>query len=252
MLVNMKCKNRDMSFTPCHFCAYNGNIDMMNCLMSNGASILIPNDQGVKALHVAVQGDQAAMTYYLAKTLGCDLEDKDTSGNTALHWAIFTGSENCTAFLLAMGANPNSTNNEKSTPLHISVKSIEEHGSLRNVKALLLDGSLRTIEDAEGKMPIDYVEEIGDTLLANDLIQILSQPRSWMCCLLKTPLMKLKRSPNVLIQFFLLLLLNYCGMFLWVYQYIPIYLFAVHTLIIGLVSEALSYQIIYWKSLIHL
>lgn len=69
MLVNMKCKNRDMSFTPSHFCAYNGNIDMLNTLLRNGASILIPNDQGVKALHVAAQGDQAAMIYYLVKTL---------------------------------------------------------------------------------------------------------------------------------------------------------------------------------------
>lgn len=69
MLVNMKCKNRDMSFTPSHFCAYNGNIDLLNILQRNGASILIPNDQGVKALHVAAQGDQAAMIYYLVKTL---------------------------------------------------------------------------------------------------------------------------------------------------------------------------------------
>lgn len=68
MLVNMKCKNRQMSFTPAHFWAYNGNIDMLNFLISNGANIMIPNDQGVKVLHVAAQGDQAAMVYYLVKT----------------------------------------------------------------------------------------------------------------------------------------------------------------------------------------
>ena len=90
-LVNQKCKNRDMSFTPSHFCAYTGNIDMMNCLVNYGANTMIPNDQGVKVLHVASQGDQAAMWYYLVKELKLDIEDTDTSGNTALHWAAYTG-----------------------------------------------------------------------------------------------------------------------------------------------------------------
>ena len=91
MLVNMKCKNREMSFTPAHFWAYNGNIGMLNWLVNHGANILIPNDQGVKLLHVAAQGDQATMVYFLIKTLGCEIEDIDQSGNTALHWAIYTG-----------------------------------------------------------------------------------------------------------------------------------------------------------------
>lgn len=42
---------------------------MLNCLINNGANILVPNDQGVKVLHVAAQGDQAAMIYFLVKTL---------------------------------------------------------------------------------------------------------------------------------------------------------------------------------------
>lgn len=73
---------------------------------------MVPNDQGVKLLHVAAQGDQSAMVYNLVKKHKCDIEDVDTSGNTALHWAIFTGSENSVAILLALGANPNALNNE--------------------------------------------------------------------------------------------------------------------------------------------
>jgi len=80
-----------MSFTPAHFCAYNGNIDMLNWLVNNGANMLIPNDQGVKVLHVASQGDQAPMIYYLVNNLNWDIEEVDTSGNTALHWAAYTG-----------------------------------------------------------------------------------------------------------------------------------------------------------------
>lgn len=80
--------------------------------------------------------------------------------------------------------------------------SIEEHGSIRNVKALLLEGAIRTLLDENKKMAIDYVHEVEDPLIANDLIQILQQPRTWLCCLLKTPLQKLEKSVFTLIQFF--------------------------------------------------
>lgn len=64
---------------------------MINWLVSNGASKLVPNDQGVKVLHVAAQGDQAVMIYHLIRVLDWDIEEIDTSGNTALHWAAYTG-----------------------------------------------------------------------------------------------------------------------------------------------------------------
>jgi ankyrin repeat protein len=149
MLVNMKWRNRDMSFTPLHFWAYNGNVAMLNFLINNEASLLIPNDQGVRALHVAAQGDQAAMINYLINKMNWNIEEKDSNGNTALHWAIFTGSEHSTAFLLALGADPNSTNHENSYPLHLAIKSVEDHGSIRNVKALLLSGALRNLRDCD-------------------------------------------------------------------------------------------------------
>lgn len=109
------------------------------------------------------------------------------------------------------------------------MKSIEEHGSLRNVKALLLKGSLRTLFDYERKRPIDYVEMVSDPLLANDLVQILAQPRSWLCCLFKTPLEKLEKSKKILIQFYFLLAVEYITMFLFVFQYVTSALFFTHT-----------------------
>lgn len=64
---------------------------MLNFLVNHGAKMIIPNDQGVKVLHVASQGNQAAMIYYLVKILNCDIEDPDSSGNTPLHWASYEG-----------------------------------------------------------------------------------------------------------------------------------------------------------------
>lgn len=236
MLVNMKCKNREISFTPIHFWAYNGNIRIMSFLVNNGASLIVPNDQGVKAIHVASQGDQAAMIYFLVNNLGWNIEEKDTSGNTALHWAIFTGSENSVTFLLALGANPNEANSDLSFPLHLAVKSIEEHGSLRNIKALLLEGALRTLRDRDKKKPIDYVDTVEDEQLSNNLSRVLEEPNSWLCWMLKTPLKKVRKSRSLVLLFYFILLLNWILMYTLFFQFANITYFVVHAILIIIIS----------------
>lgn len=128
-----------------------------------------------------------------------------------------------------MGADPNAQNNEMCSPLHLSIKSIEEHGSIRNVKALLLHGSKREARDYTNNLAIDYIDSVEDQLLANDLIQVLAQPKSWLWCLLKTPLQKLEKSKKILFQFYILLTINYIGMFLIILPYVNIAFFLIHT-----------------------
>ena len=159
------------------------------------------------------------MIYYLVKIRNIDIEDKDSSGNTPLHWAVFTGSENSVNFLLALKANPNSINNDIFTPLHLSVKSIEDYGSDRIIKNLLLEGANRTMIDMDHKMAIDYVELIKDPYISNDLIRILSNPKSWQWCMLRTPLKKVRRSKKMLILFQLLISLNWILLILVLYPY---------------------------------
>lgn len=139
------------------------------------------------------------------------------------------------AFLLALGANPNALNNEIWSPLHLAVRSIENHGSLRNVKALLLEGSLRNLRDGEKMLPIDYCSQIDDPGIYNDMIQILATPRSWLWCLLKTPLEKVYKSRQVLIQFYFMMTFNYVGMFLFIFQYVKSIYFIVHSILSVLV-----------------
>ena len=192
---------------------------------------MIPNDEGVKALHWAAQGNQAVMIYYLVKIRNLDIEDKDSSGNTPLHWAVFAGSENSVNFLLALKANPNSMNNDILTPLHLSVKSIEDHGSDRIIKSLLLEGANRAMIDMDHKMAIDYVELVKDPYISNDLIHILSNPKSWQWCMLRTPLKKVRRSKKVLIQFQFLISLNWVLLILVLYPYENISLFITHVIL---------------------
>ena len=135
------------------------------------------------------------------------------------------------AFLLALGANPNALNNEICSPLHLAVRSVENHGSERNVKALLLHGALRNLRDHERSLPIDYCNQIEDPNMYNDMIQILAQPSSWMCCLLKNPLEKVRRSRKVLVNFYILIFINYLGMFMFVFQYVDSTFFIIHSIL---------------------
>lgn len=137
-------------------------------MISYGADITLTNNQGVGVLHIASQGDQAPMIYYLVKQEECEIEQTDDDGNTPLHWAAISGSENSTTFLLALGADPNSQNKNGSTPLHLGTKSIEVHWSMRNLKMLLLEGARRSIRDEEGMTALEYSEEINSAALQNE------------------------------------------------------------------------------------
>ena len=50
-----------------------------------------------------------------------NIEEPDKDGSTPLHWAVFSGSENCVRFLLSCVDNINIKDKLGYTPLHISV-----------------------------------------------------------------------------------------------------------------------------------
>lgn len=149
-------------------------------LIEHGADIGECNIKGVNAVHIAAQGNQAAMIYYLIKSYGFEVDEIDQDGNTALHWAVITGAEDAVAFLLALGADPNALNSSMDTPLHLAVYSIEEHWCMRNIKNLLLEGANRHSRNIQRKIPIDYVEEISNIALQNDLLRVLQPSQSML------------------------------------------------------------------------
>ena len=54
--LNKISKDRD-KFTPLHFAAFNGNIQMVEFLIENGADPFRLNTENVSVLHAAAQGD---------------------------------------------------------------------------------------------------------------------------------------------------------------------------------------------------
>jgi len=77
------------------------------------------------------------------------------------------------SYLLAWKPKLDLKDNEGYTPLHLAVKSVENSGTTRPVRFLLLRGARTNIKDNKGKIPIDYVKDIRNADLQIELLRML-------------------------------------------------------------------------------
>ena len=77
---------------------------------------------GMSALHLAAQGDQPAALYYLIHEQNIYVDQTDSKGSSALHWATHSASDTSVNFLLSWGANPNLPEHRHLTPLHLAIR----------------------------------------------------------------------------------------------------------------------------------
>jgi len=79
---------------------------MIRLLIANGASIYAKNPAGMSVMHLAAQGNQAySLAFFKSKYL--DINEKDNSNSTPLHWAMINLSSNAIEYLLAWGCDIN-------------------------------------------------------------------------------------------------------------------------------------------------
>uniref|UniRef100_A0ABD2VUY7 Uncharacterized protein n=1 Tax=Trichogramma kaykai TaxID=54128 RepID=A0ABD2VUY7_9HYME len=112
-----------------HYAIHYGNVDMVEFLLLKGANPNVANNDGMTPLHI-IRAKRAVRVHLLMKflrisdhmqqTLQLDAQDK--MGNTPLHLAVRDGCFVMIEPLLRRGANPNLTNQEGMTPLHIICK----------------------------------------------------------------------------------------------------------------------------------
>ena len=50
-------RTHELAFAPIHYASYNGDVDIIECLIAKGADISITNAYGLNVLHMAAQGD---------------------------------------------------------------------------------------------------------------------------------------------------------------------------------------------------
>jgi ankyrin repeat protein len=99
---------------------------------------------------------------------GASVNQGDTDGRTALHWAVETGSVPRVHLLLANQANINQIDGQARTPLHTYLYYIQTLRGMREseqsqtamVQCLLNAGVNLLQEDSEGKRPYDIAKDI--------------------------------------------------------------------------------------------
>lgn len=147
----------------------------MQMLERFGGEIDLKNNQGINCMHFAAQGNFPKVLNYLIKQKGFLIDELDSNGCSSLHWACVSGSYQSVRYLLAEGADPNLQQSEELlTPLHMTIKYLDETKEIRTIHKLLIYGAFIDIKDSNGHTPPDYVELIEDEDIREQCVQLIN------------------------------------------------------------------------------
>lgn len=104
-------------------------------------------------MEAASENDTDAISTLLDE--GADVNEVDSEGSSALHWAVYSGQLDAAALLLESGADPNTVDAYGSTPLIDATY----NDDVELVKLLLQYGADATYVDASGYTAYDYALE---------------------------------------------------------------------------------------------
>ncbi|KAJ6395372.1 hypothetical protein OIU77_020597 [Salix suchowensis] len=113
----------------------------------------------------ASAGDVEGLKTALAS--GADKDEEDSEGRTALHFACGYGEVKCAQILLEAGATVDSLDKNKNTALHYAAG----YGRKECVALLLENGAAVTLQNMDGKTPID-VAKLNNQ---NDVLKLLEK-----------------------------------------------------------------------------
>ena len=156
--LNTLLSQRDIDGNlPIHFAAYKGNIDIIIELIKLGIDYNVKNYSGLNVMHMAAQGDCPNVLIFFKDKYKMDVNEKDETGNTPLHWACYMSSESAITFILSWinEEEVNIQNKSGKTPLHIALYS----DRINIIKKLINKGIDLYIKDNEGKTVFDIAKE---------------------------------------------------------------------------------------------
>uniref|UniRef100_A0A2P2LY77 Ankyrin repeat-containing protein 2 n=1 Tax=Rhizophora mucronata TaxID=61149 RepID=A0A2P2LY77_RHIMU len=102
--------------------------------------------------HCASVGDVEGLKNALAS--GADKDEEDSEGRTALHFSCGYGEVKCAQILLEAGATVDALDKNKNTALHYAAG----YGRKECVALLLENGAAVTLQNMDGKTPIDVAK----------------------------------------------------------------------------------------------
>ena len=158
--------------TPAHLASERGYLDVLQKLQSYGVDLSAEDQNGETALHYAARGRAEEAVRFLAEA-GVRVDGMNRECQSALHLAA-TGQGDCVNALLLLGANPNATDENDRTPLHVAAK----FGVTDVLQALLEAGASVSALDERGHLPIHLAARNGHDSCVQLLIREGSPLRS--------------------------------------------------------------------------
>ena len=116
----------------------------------------ISDMNGSSLLHAIAQQGKTAWIVNRLVQLGADINIKDNAGCTPLHWAVHNHHERIAEALLATDADPNATNAQGQTALHIVAGNAQLSETYINL--LIQAGARRDIRDNANFYPFQVAQ----------------------------------------------------------------------------------------------
>ena len=135
-------------------------------ILNKNASLALGKDEyGFTLLHAAVSTENTELVKYIID-LGVDVNSKNDDGISPLHIVLYPEVAEC---LLDHGALIDSTSNDGDTPLHTQVSDGEER--IDNIQLLLKRGANPEIKNTFGKIALDIARSREETLIIKELLK---------------------------------------------------------------------------------
>ncbi|XP_034946542.1 ankyrin-1-like [Chelonus insularis] len=150
-------------WTPLHTACEMGNSETVKCLLANNANLHATNDDGQTPLHIACKysNDTTVEKIQLLLKYNGNIESVDKKGWTPLIVACEYKSCMAVEYLVKNYADPNATNDQGQTPLHI-VSKIPHIKNRHLIKLLIEYGAKVDAVDNNGMTPLFLASNVND------------------------------------------------------------------------------------------
>jgi ankyrin repeat protein len=132
--ATVDCLTKGESVTPLHLAAQEGHLEVMKLLMANGADVKKPDNKGCMPIHLAAEFGHFEVVSFLLAGNRAKVNQIDSAGATALHYAAANGSHPVVWRLIQRGASPNMSLPNGATPLFLAAQN-----GFMSVVRLLMD-----------------------------------------------------------------------------------------------------------------